>query len=225
MEGNANLLSEVKAHYGRVPNYVDGRFVQSKSYRVVPVINPATGAEIAEVPLSASAEVSAAVEAAQGAFDEWRETPPNLRVQPLYRLKALVERDYEEIARIVTQEHGKVIDEARGSVRRLVDNIEFACGIPSLLLGETLEDGAAPGIDEEATVWTRAHRWARSGRDVTTTGFSVSSIVAWSRGRLWLSTGVTAVSRVTRTAVLSVRRCSTTVRRTWTSFGRRSSVP
>ena len=150
MTGNSHLLSEVKEHYGRVRNYVDGEWVQSSSPRTLDVMNPAKVEAIAEVPLSTRAEVADAVNAAEEAFEEWRETPPNIRVQPLYRLKGLFEQHYEEIARILTQEHGKVIDEARGSVRRSIDNIEFACGIPSLLMGETLEDGAATGIDEEA---------------------------------------------------------------------------
>jgi malonate-semialdehyde dehydrogenase (acetylating) / methylmalonate-semialdehyde dehydrogenase len=113
------------------------------------VINPATGGVIGEVPMSTRDEVTEVVDAAQEAYEEWRETPPNLRVQPLFRLKALVEANYEKIARVLVQEHGKVIDEARGSVRRTLDNIEFACGIPSMMMGEFLEDGAAPGIDEE----------------------------------------------------------------------------
>ncbi|MBM4371859.1 MAG: CoA-acylating methylmalonate-semialdehyde dehydrogenase [Deltaproteobacteria bacterium] len=147
---SSHLLPEVQAHYGRVRNYVDGDFQESRSPRSLPVVNPATGGEIATVPLSTRGETAEAIAAAQAAFPEWRETPPNLRVQPLFRLKALIEKHYEELARIVTQEHGKVIDEARGSVRRLVDNLDFACGIPSLLMGEYLEDGAAPGIDEES---------------------------------------------------------------------------
>ncbi len=150
MSDNAHLLPEVKAQYGRVLNYIDGDFEPSESSRSLPVINPATGEPIAEVPMSTRDETIAAVDAAQEAFPEWRETAPNFRVQPLYRLKALIEENYEELARIVTQEHGKVIDEARGEVRRMVDNIEFACGIPSLLMGQTLEDGAGPGIDEES---------------------------------------------------------------------------
>ena len=149
MSDNKNLLPVVKEHYGRMRNYVDGEFVESTSDRNGEVINPATAEVIATVPLSTKAEVTAAVDAAQDIFEEWRETPPNIRVQPIFRLKSLFEKHYEELARIVTQEHGKVIDEARGSVRRMVDNLEFACGIPSLMMGENLEDGAAPGIDEE----------------------------------------------------------------------------
>ncbi len=149
MSDNKNLLPVVKEHYGRMRNYIDGEFVESTSDRAGDVINPATAEVIATVPLSTKDEVTTAVDAAQDIYQEWRETPPNIRVQPIYRLKALFEKHYEELARIVTQEHGKVIDEARGSVRRMVDNLEFACGIPSLMMGENLEDGAAPGIDEE----------------------------------------------------------------------------
>ena len=146
---SGNTLPVLKEHYGRVQNYYDGEFVDSDSDRSLDVINPATGGVIGEVPMSTRDEVTEVVDAAQDAYEEWRETPPNLRVQPLFRLKALVEANYEKIARVLVQEHGKVIDEARGSVRRTLDNIEFACGIPSMMMGEFLEDGAAPGIDEE----------------------------------------------------------------------------
>ncbi len=149
MSDKPNCLPEVQQHYGRVRNYIDGEWVQSDSKRALDVINPATTEVIAEVPLATGAEVERAVTAAEEAFEEWRETPPAIRVQPLFRLKRLLEEKYDEIARVVAQEHGKVIDEARGSVRRSIDNIEFACGIPSLMMGDTLEDGAATGIDEE----------------------------------------------------------------------------
>jgi len=148
MSNNPNLLPEVKKHYGCVANFVDGEWVESNSTRILDVENPATTEVIASLPLSTKQEVDQAVAVSKEAFEEWRETPPNIRVQPLYRLKVLLEENYDEIARIIAQEHGKVIDEARGSVRRAVDNIEFACGIPSLLMGDILEDGAAMGIDE-----------------------------------------------------------------------------
>ncbi len=150
MNDNPNLLPVMEEHYGRMRNYVGGEFVDSSSTRTQDVVDPTTAKVIAEVPLATRAEVEEAVTAADEAFEEWRETPPNIRVQPLFRLKRLIEQNYDEIARVLVQEHGKVIDEARGSVRRTIDNIEFACGIPSLLMGEFLEDGAASGIDEEA---------------------------------------------------------------------------
>ncbi len=146
---NPHLPSQAHGDHGRVKNYVDGEFIDSESPRQQEITNPATRTTLGYVPLSTSSEVEQAISAAQDAFEEWRETPPNLRVQPLFRLKTLLEEHYDEIARILVQEHGKVIDEARGSVRRTIDNIEFACGIPSLLMGDTLEDGAAFGIDEE----------------------------------------------------------------------------
>jgi malonate-semialdehyde dehydrogenase (acetylating)/methylmalonate-semialdehyde dehydrogenase len=150
MSTQSNHLPEVSQNYGRLQNFIDGEFVDSSSPRTQDVVNPATRGVIATVPLSTGAEVTAAVDAAQEAFEEWRETPPNLRVQPLYRLKRMLEDEYESISRVLVQEHGKVIDEARGSVRRTIDNVEFACSIPTLLMGETLEDGGAMGIDEEA---------------------------------------------------------------------------
>ncbi len=142
-------LPEVEKHYGRVPNYIDGEFVDSESERTLDVVNPATREVVAQVPMSTADEVTEAIDAAQEAFEEWRETPPNIRVQPLYRLKRLMEQNYERISRVLVQEHGKVIDEARGSVRRAIDNVEFACGAPTFMMGDTLEDGGAAGIDEE----------------------------------------------------------------------------
>ncbi len=150
MGADASHLPEVASDYGRVRNFIRGEFRPSGSDRVLPVVNPATTRPIGEVALSTAQEAVAAIDAAAEVFEEWRETPPQLRVAPLFRLKQLLEENYEEIARVLVQEHGKVIDEARGSVRRTIDNVEFACGIPSLLMGETLEDGGAAGIDEEA---------------------------------------------------------------------------
>ncbi|MBN1944340.1 MAG: CoA-acylating methylmalonate-semialdehyde dehydrogenase [Bradymonadales bacterium] len=149
MSDNPHLLPEVKKHYGRITNFVNNEFVESDAERHLDVTNPATNETIAQVPLATAEEVDRVVQAAAEAFEEWRETPPHYRTQPFYRLKVLMEKNYEEIARVLVQEHGKVIDEARGSVRRAIDNIEFACSIPSLMMGETLEDGAAAGIDEE----------------------------------------------------------------------------
>ena len=84
---------------------------------------------------------------ARDALRGWRETPPGDRVQPLFRLKALLERDFEEISRVVTTECGKTLAESRGELRRAVENVEVACGIPSLMQGRVLED-IARGIDE-----------------------------------------------------------------------------
>src|SRR5262249_4005626 len=104
------------------------------------------GEVIGRTPLSTSEDVDAAVQAAAQAFPAWRDTPVNARAQVLYRFKQLCEQHFDELARTVTTEHGKTLDEARGSVRRGIDCVEAACGAPSLMQGPGLEDIAA-GID------------------------------------------------------------------------------
>ncbi len=131
-------------------NYIDGAWTPSGSGEYLPVLNPATGLEIARVPLSTPVEVDRAVQAAKRAFPAWRRVPPVERARILFRVKELLEHNAEEIARSVVQENGKTLDDARGSVRRGIENVEVACGIPSLLMGYGLEDGGASGIDEEA---------------------------------------------------------------------------
>jgi len=132
----------------KTKNYINGEWVASKSDRIIEVTNPATGEVLAEEVLSTPEEASAAVEAAQEAFREWRETPPYTRARYMFRLKEAMEERFEEIARMVTMENGKNIDEARGEVRRAIENVEVACGIPSLMMGYNLED-VATAIDEE----------------------------------------------------------------------------
>ncbi len=144
------VLEEVAAQYGRARNYVGGEWVNSPSRETATVHNPATDEPIAETPMSGAGEVDQVVEAARAVYPEWRETPPIERARYMFRLKELMEANYEPIARVVAQEHGKIIDEARGEVRRAIENVEVAAGIPSLMMGYTLEDGATAGIDEEA---------------------------------------------------------------------------
>jgi len=121
-------------------HFVGGRWVDSQAHEFEDVVNPATGAVLARVPLGGAADVDAAVQAAAAAFPAWRATPPVQRVRPLFKLKQLLEDHFDDLSRTVTREHGKTLDEARGSVRRGIDNVERACGIPSLLMGEALED-------------------------------------------------------------------------------------
>jgi malonate-semialdehyde dehydrogenase (acetylating)/methylmalonate-semialdehyde dehydrogenase len=142
------ILPEVKSHYGLLKNYVNGRWIDSTSTQILDVFNPAKGEVIARVPLSTREEVRGAVQAAKSAFKEWRETPPLSRTRYLFRLKSLMEDRFEELARILVQEEGKTIDEARGEIRRGIENVEVATGIPSLMMGYGLED-IAPEIDEE----------------------------------------------------------------------------
>jgi malonate-semialdehyde dehydrogenase (acetylating)/methylmalonate-semialdehyde dehydrogenase len=130
-----------------VLNFIAGEWRSPDSLGTLPVTNPATGAVMAEVPLSTEREVDRAADAAAKAFPDWRSTPAVERVQYLFRLKRLLERDFEELARTITMENGKILAEARGEMQRAVENVEVACGIPILMQGDISED-IAPGIDE-----------------------------------------------------------------------------
>src|SRR5438445_544326 len=127
-------------------NFIGGRWVKAHATEFFDVHNPARGEVIGRTPLSTGADVDAAVAAARAAFPAWRETPVNARAQVLYKFKALLEQHFDELARTVTTEHGKTLDEARGSVRRAIECVEVACGAPSLMMGVGLED-IAKGID------------------------------------------------------------------------------
>jgi len=111
------------------------------------VINPATGEVIARTPLSSAAEVGDAVKAAADAYPAWRRTPPEDRIQYLFKLKALLEEHIDELGRIITQENGKTFAEGKAELRRAIENVEVACGIPMMMQGYNLEDEAR-GIDE-----------------------------------------------------------------------------
>lgn len=130
-------------------NFINGEWGPSEGTASVDVVNPATGVPLARSPIGTAADVERAVQAAQAAFPGWRSTPPIERVQPLFRLKTVLEAHLEELARQVTLEHGKTLAEARGSVRRGIQMIETACGMPTFLKGEYAED-IAPGIDSFA---------------------------------------------------------------------------
>jgi malonate-semialdehyde dehydrogenase (acetylating)/methylmalonate-semialdehyde dehydrogenase len=140
------LLEEPIKEVKTLKNYIDGEWVESKG-EVVDVVNPATYKTIARVPISTGEEIGAAVEAAKAAFPDWRRTTPLARSRLLFRLKELLEENFEEVSRIQTQEHGKTIDESRGETRRGIENVEVACGIPTLMQGYYSED-IAHGIDE-----------------------------------------------------------------------------
>lgn len=127
-------------------HYIGGRWIPSRTTRFAPVHNPARGVVIARTPLAPPEEVDAAVAAAARAFPEWSETPPVVRARAMFRFRQLLEDHFEEIARIITTEHGKTLDEARGSLRRGIECVEVACGAPSLLMGHGLEN-VASGID------------------------------------------------------------------------------
>lgn len=129
------------------PLFIGGAWIQPK-VPATPVFNPSTGEVIAECPVGGVPEVNAAVEAAQDAFPAWRETPAVERARVFFRYRQLVEQNFDRICQTVSREHGKTLVEARGSVYRGIENIEYACGVPSLLFGDTLEN-LARGVDCE----------------------------------------------------------------------------
>ncbi|MEM0343540.1 MAG: aldehyde dehydrogenase family protein, partial [Thermoplasmata archaeon] len=143
------LLPPVKEDYGKVKNFINGEWVDSHTDKWLDVRDPATTKVIGKVPLSTVEETTAAIEAAQEAWWAWRETPPVSRARLMFNLKAIMEREFENIARIITQEQGKTIDDARGETRRCIENVEVASGVTTLQMGYNLEDGAAANIDEE----------------------------------------------------------------------------
>jgi malonate-semialdehyde dehydrogenase (acetylating) / methylmalonate-semialdehyde dehydrogenase len=131
----------------KLPNYVNGQWRESTASEWLEVTNPATGEPLARTPLSESAEVATAIEAAAAAYAEWRRTPPEDRIQPFFKLKQLLEDHIDEAARFITSENGKTFVEAKAEMRRTIENVEVACGIPMLMQGYNLED-VARGIDE-----------------------------------------------------------------------------
>jgi malonate-semialdehyde dehydrogenase (acetylating)/methylmalonate-semialdehyde dehydrogenase len=121
-------------------NFIGGRWVPSHATEHLDVHNPARGEVIAKTPLSTARDVDAAVEAAKKAFPAWRDTPAVVRARVLFKFRQQLDDHFEELARIVTTEHGKTLDESRGSVRRGIECVEVACGTPSLMMGYGLEN-------------------------------------------------------------------------------------
>jgi malonate-semialdehyde dehydrogenase (acetylating)/methylmalonate-semialdehyde dehydrogenase len=130
----------------KLQNYINGRWVERATPRYASVFNPALGAEASQVPLSTSADVATAVAAAKKALEGWSATPSVRRARVMFELKRLIDEHMNELAGLVTAEHGKVLDDARGSVTRGMEVVEFAAGIPQLLKGEYSE-GVARGVD------------------------------------------------------------------------------
>ncbi|MFZ1032458.1 MAG: aldehyde dehydrogenase family protein, partial [Candidatus Acidiferrales bacterium] len=128
-------------------HYYRGTWSGSKSAEYLDIVNPATGEKLARSPIASKAEVNAAVEAAAAAYPAWRRTPPEDRIQYLFKLKQILEDNVEELATICTQENGKTVGESRAEIRRAIENVEVACGIPTMMQGYNLED-VASGIDE-----------------------------------------------------------------------------
>ncbi len=131
----------------KIQNYINGQWQAPNGSAGSPILNPATQEVLAEFHNSSSGEVQQAAEAAQTAFLSWRNTPAEDRVQPLFKLLASLRTEQESIAEIITQECGKTFKESMGELTRAIENVEVACGIPSLSQGLFSED-IASGIDE-----------------------------------------------------------------------------
>ncbi len=142
-------LQEVKSNYGRLEFFIDGKWIDSQSNTLEQDINPATREIIAEFPVAREQEANAAVEAAYRAFNEWRNYPLRDRARLLFNLRAKFEEHFDELCCVLTQDHGRTIEESRGSVRRVIENIESACSaLYRLPRDNEYVDQLAMGIDE-----------------------------------------------------------------------------
>src|SRR5437868_14974811 len=128
-------------------NCIDGNWRRGSSGQSVDVFNPATSQVLAQLDLASHQDVDSAVASASAAFPEWRRTPPQSRIQYLFKFRHLLIQNADEIARLTTQENGKTFAESRAELARGIENVEVACGIPTLMQGYNLED-VASGIDE-----------------------------------------------------------------------------
>jgi malonate-semialdehyde dehydrogenase (acetylating)/methylmalonate-semialdehyde dehydrogenase len=130
-----------------VLNYIGNSWIKPHTDEFVEVLNPATQEQLAQTPISGIDELNLAAQSATTAFDEWKHVPVTERVQYLFKLKNALEEHFEELSRLVTIECGKTLDESRGEIRRAIENVEIACGMPILIQGYNNED-IARGIDE-----------------------------------------------------------------------------
>lgn len=129
-------------------NLIGGRLIAARTERALDVLNPADGSTLTRVPLSSADDVDEAAGVAADAFRSWSEIPVPERARVMFRLHGLLEHAFGELSELVTLENGKAIDEARGEVRRGIDVVEFAAGMPTLMQGGTLEQ-VSRGVDTE----------------------------------------------------------------------------
>jgi malonate-semialdehyde dehydrogenase (acetylating)/methylmalonate-semialdehyde dehydrogenase len=141
-------MSEVLTQVRKLKNYINGEWVESKTTQYEDVFNPATKEVIAQVPLSTKEDVEYAVEVAREAFEKWKNVPIQKRARVLFNYHQLLQKHSEELARLITIENGKSLTEARGEVGRGIENVEFAAGAPTLMMGDSLTNVAT---DVEAT--------------------------------------------------------------------------
>src|SRR5688572_24202209 len=120
------------------PNFIAGEWSTPTGAATSPVYNPSTGEVIAECPVGNAKLVDEAVQAAAAAFPAWRDIPSVDLARVVFRYRQLLEQNFDRVCQSISREHGKTLVEARGSLFRGIENVEDACGIPSLLMGDTL---------------------------------------------------------------------------------------
>jgi len=123
-----------------INHFVDGKVFEGSSKRSVNIFNPATGDSSYKVNLASKADVDLTIEKAKKAFLNWSNKPPVIRARVLFKFKELIEKNSDELTKLIVQEHGKVYDDAKGSLNRGLEVVEFACAIPQLLKGEFTEN-------------------------------------------------------------------------------------
>ncbi len=146
---NAPDMNRPGAALASIEHWIGGRVVPGQSGRRADVFNPSTGRVSGQVALANASEVDRAVAAAQAAFPAWADTPPIRRARVMFKFLELLNQHRDELAHLITAEHGKVFTDAQGEVTRGIDIVEFACGIPQLLKGD-YTDQVSTGIDN----WT-----------------------------------------------------------------------
>lgn len=151
MAGKQEPAVETNAYPTTARSYVGGAWTERDDGDLRSVVDPATGEKLADVSFASAEEVDDVVGVAASAFEEWRQVSPVERVQYLFELKAELEKRQEDIARALSREHGKTVAEASGEVRRGIENVEVAAGIPNMLREQSGNvEGVAPGMDEYA---------------------------------------------------------------------------
>ena len=123
-----------------IGHFVGGNIISGKSDKKGKVFNPATGEQEKEVRLASKSDLDEAVSVAKNAFDEWCLKPPLHRARVIFKFKELIEKNSDELTKLIVNEHGKVYEDAKGSLTRGLEVVEFACGIPHLLKGEFSEN-------------------------------------------------------------------------------------
>ncbi len=185
----------------RLKYFANGQWQESKTSQFMDIWDPSTGRKIAAAPCCTEGEVLEAIRAARAAFPGWADTPPLKRVQVLYKFRELLERHLDELTELVCRENGKVWDEARGDVLKAKEITEHACGIPSLLMGESLMDTSA-GYD---TVLYREPVGVFAG--IVPFNFPAMIPMGWMMP-LCLATGNTLVLKAASMTPLTALRCA-----------------